>query len=173
MIAELLLKKQSLEAEEAKVRKLQQQLEAAQKVALASRLLIAKMRDQFKLKKERTSKKQQAASNLEEELLRTKSILSATKSRQPMIANNDPGRNSPETESLEDIGSQNQKIVITPSIAEEIKSSLDAKLNKLLSTSKDKKGDVQTKRKLEETSHSSDETVSHNIIINESSCKTL
>ena len=168
MLSELKEKSNSLEVQEAKVRKLQEQLEAAQKVALANRMLVSKVHGRTKIVKENVHKRQLAASNFEEELLRAKSILSAVKRKMPSVGDTGSGKNSPQLESLGSVGNENQKFVITPSISQEIKSSLAAKLNKLSALSKLEK---REKRKLEGTSDSSEETVSYlHVVYSTSSC---
>lgn len=158
MLKELKDKSQSLEVQEANVRKLQQQLEAAQKVTLANRMLVRKLRSHAKMVKETVTKKHLAASNFEEELLRAKSILSAVKRKIPTaVGDTGSGRNSPQLESLGSVGNENQKLMITTTISEQIKSSLATKLNKLSNLSKLENSE---KRKLEGTSDSSEETVS-------------
>lgn len=156
MLRELKDKSQSLETQEANVRKLQQQLEAAQKITLANRMLVSKLRNQAKLVKEKVAKRQSAASNFEEELLRAKSIISAVKRKTPAAGGAGSGRNSPQLESLRSSGNENQKFIITSAISQEIKISLAAKLNKLSNLSK---LENREKRKLEGTSDSSEEMV--------------
>ena len=150
---ELKDKSQSLEAQEANVRKLQQQLEAAQKISLTNRMIVSKLRNQAKLVKEKVTKRESAASNFEEELRRAKSIISAVKRKLPAGGGTGSGRNSPQLESLRSARNENQKFVITSAISHEIKSSLAAKFNKLSNLSKLEKRD---KRKLEGTSDSSE-----------------
>lgn len=158
MLSELIDKKRFLETQEETVRKLQQKLEAAQKVTLANRMLISKLRSKTKLVKERLGEKQLAASNFEEELLRAKSIISAVKRKMPIAGDTGSGRNSPQVESLGSVSNENQKFTVTPSTAHEIKKSLDVKLNKLSSLTK---LENREKRKLEGPSESSsEETVS-------------
>lgn len=158
MLSELINKKQSLEAQEETVRRLQQELEAAQKVTLANRMLVSRLRSKTKLVKERLGEKQLAASNFEEELLRAKSIISAAKRKVPIAGDTGSGRNSPQAESLGSVSNENQKFTITSSTAQEIKNSLDAKLNELSSLTK---LENREKRKLEGASESSsEETVS-------------
>ena len=162
MLSELKEKSHSLEAQEANVRKLQQQLEAAQKIARANRTLISKLSSQAKTVKDRVGKKQLAASNFEEELLRAKSILSVAKRKMPAGGDTGSGRNSPQLDSLNSVGNENQKFMISSVTAQEIKSSLAAKLSKLSSLSKQEN---REKRKLEGNSDSSEETVSCSVLI--------
>lgn len=158
MVTELIDKKRSLAAQEEIVRKLQRELEAAQKVTLANRMLVSRLQSKTKLVKERIGDKQLAASNFEEELLRAKSIISAVKRKMPIAGNTGSGRNSPQVESSASVSNENQKFTITSSTAQEIKNSLDAKLNKLSSSTK---LENREKRKLEGVSESSsEETVS-------------
>ena len=158
MVTELIYKKQSLEAQEEIVHKLQRELEAAQKVTLASRMLVSRLQSKTKLVKERIRDKQQAASNFEEELLRAKSIISAVKRKMPIAGDTGSGRNSPQVESSPSVSNENQKFTITSSTAQGIKNSLDTKLNKLSSLTK---LENREKRKLEGASESSsEETVS-------------
>lgn len=158
MVTELIDKKRSLATQEEIVRKLQQELEAAQKVTLANRLLVSRLQSKTKLVKERIRDKQLAASNFEEELLRAKSIISAVKRKLPIAGDTGSGRNSPQVELLGRVSNENQKFIITSSTAQDIKNSLDAKLNKLSSFTR---LENREKRKLEGTSESSsEETVS-------------
>ena len=158
MLRELIEKKRSLEVQEETVRKLQQELEAAQKVTLANRMLVNKLRSKTKLVKEKFGEKQLAASEFEEELLRAKSIISAAKRKMPVAGDTGSGRNSPQVESLGSVSNENQKFTITPSTAQEIRNSLDLKLNKLSAVTK---LENREKRKLEGASElSSEENVS-------------
>ena len=158
MVTEMTDYKQSLAAQEEIVRKLQRELEAAQKVTLANRMLVSRLQSKTKLVKERIDDKQLAASNFEEDLLRAKSILSAVKRKMPIVGDTGSGRNSPQVESSGSVSNENQKFTITSSTAQEIKNSLDAKLNKLSSLTK---LESREKRKLEGASESSsEETVS-------------
>lgn len=158
MVTELIDKKRSLAAQEEIVRKLQQELEAAQKVTLANRQLVSRLQSKTRLVKERIRDKQLAASNFEEELLRAKSIISAVKRKLPIAGDTGFGRNIPQVELLGSVSNENQKFIITSSTAQDIKNSLDAKLNKLSSLTK---LENREKRKLEGTSESSsEETVS-------------
>ena len=158
MVTEMIDYKQSLAAQEEIVRKLQQELEAAQKVTLANRMLVSRLQSKTKVVKERIEDKQLAASNFQEELLRAKSILSAVKRKMPIAGDTGSGRNSPQVESSGSVSNENQKFTITSSTAQEIKNSLDAKLSKLSSLTK---LDNREKRKLEGASESSsEETVS-------------
>ncbi|KAL9984828.1 hypothetical protein ACROYT_G007164 [Oculina patagonica] len=154
MLSELIDKKRSLEAQEETVRRLQQELEAAQKVTLANRMLVSRLRSKTKLVKERLGEKQLAASNFEEELFRAKSIISAAKRKMPIAGDTGSGRNSPQLESLGSVSNENQKFTITSSTAQEIKNSLDAKFNKLSSLTKPEN---REKRKLEGASETSSE----------------
>lgn len=155
MVTELIDKKRSLAAQEEIVRKLQQDLEAAQKVTLANRMLVSRLQSKTKLIKERLRDKQLVASNFEEELLRAKSIISAVKRKMPIAGDTGSGRNSPQVELSGSVSNENQKFTITSSTAQDIKNSLDAKLNKLSSLTR------LEKRKLEGASESSsEETVS-------------
>lgn len=153
MLRELKDKSQSLEVQEANVHKLQQQLKAAQKITLANRILVTKLRNQAKMVKEKVTKKQVAASNFEEELLRAKSILSALKRKLPPSSDPGSGTNSPQLELLGRTGNENQKFVMS----QEIKSSLSTKLGELSTLSKLENNE---KRKLEGTGDSCEETVS-------------
>ena len=158
MVTEMTDYKQSLAAQEEIVRKLQRELEAAQKVTLANRMLVSRLQSKTKLAKERIEDKQLAASNFEEELLRAKSILSAVKRKMPIVGDTGSGRNSPQVESSGSVSNENQKFTISSSTAQEIKNSLDAKLSKLSSLTK---LENREKRKLEGASESSsEETVS-------------
>ena len=150
-------KSRSLQAQEENVSKLRQQLEAAQKIALANRMLINRLRNQAKAVKEKVGKKQLAASNFEEDLLRAKSILSAVRRKMPDVGDTGSGRNSPQMDSLRGVCNENQKFMITSATAQEIQSSLAAKLDKLSALSK---LENREKRKLEGNSDSSEETVS-------------
>ena len=156
-LGELKEKSRSLQAQEENVRKLRQQLEAAQKIALANRVLINRLRNQAKAVKEKVGKKQLAASNFEEDLLRAKSILSAVRRKMPDVGDTGSGRNSPQMDSLRGVCNENQKFMITSATAQEIQSSLAAKLDKLSALSK---LENREKRKLEGNSDSSEETVS-------------
>ena len=172
LLSELLNKKRSLEAQEENVRKIQQELEAAQRVTLANRMLMSKLRTRTKLVKEKLGKRQLAASNFEEELLRAKSIISAVKRKMPIVGDTGSGRNSPQVESLGNVGNENQKFMISPSAAQDLKNSLEAKLDKLSAFTK---LENREKRKLEASESSSEEAVSllvcllffnvHNIVI--------
>lgn len=153
MLRELKDKSQSLEVQEANVHKLRQQLEAAQKITLANRMLVTKLHNHAKMVKEKVTKKQVAASNFEEELLRAKSILSAMKRKFPPSSDPGSGTNSPQLELLGSTGNENQKFVMS----QEIKSSLAAKMSKLSTLSKLENNE---KRKLEGTGNSSEEMVS-------------
>jgi len=158
MVTELIDKKRSLAAQEEIVRKLQRELEAAQKVTLANRMLVSRLQSKTKLAKERIGDKQLAASNFEEELLRAKSIISAVKRKMHIAGDAGSGRNSPQVESSASVSNENQKFSITSSTAQEIKNSLDVKLNQLSSLTK---LENREKRKLEGASESSsEETVS-------------
>lgn len=158
MVTEMIDYKRSLAAQEEIVRKLQRELEAAQKVTLANRMLVSRLQSKTKVVKERIEDKQLAASNFQEELLRAKSILSAVKRKMPIAGDTGSGRNSPQVESSGSVSNENQKFTITSSVAQEIKNSLDAKLNKLSSLTK---LEYREKRKLEGASESSsEETVS-------------
>lgn len=158
MVTEMIDYKRSLAAQEEIVRKLQRELEAAQKVTLANRMLVSRLQSKTKVVKERIEDKQLAASNFQEELLRAKSILSAVKRKMPIAGDTGSGRNSPQVESSGSVSNENQKFTITSSIAQEIKNSLDAKLDKLSSLTK---LEYREKRKLEGASESSsEETVS-------------
>lgn len=160
LLSELIDKRRSFEAQEENVRKLQQELEAAQKVTLTNRMLVSRLRTKTKLVKDRLGERQLATSNFEEEVLRAKSIISAVKRKMPIAGDTGSGRNSPQVESPgSTVSNENQKFTITSTAAQEIKSSLDAKLNKLSSLTK---LENKEKRKLEPggTGSSSEETVS-------------
>ena len=160
MMKEIKNKTQSLEVQEANVRKLQQELEAAQKVTLANRMLVRKLRSQAKMARGKITERLSAARNFEEELLRAKSILSAAKRKMlsfTTISDTGSGRNSPQPESLNNAGNENQKFIITPELSQEIKSSIAAKLSELSTLSKQEN---REKRRLEGTSDSSEEPVS-------------
>ncbi|XP_068711250.1 zinc finger C3H1 domain-containing protein-like isoform X2 [Montipora foliosa] len=157
MMKDIKNKTQSLEVQEANVRKLQQELEAAQKVTLASRMLVRKLRSQAKMARGKITERLSAARNFEEELLRAKSILSAAKRKMlsfTTISDTGSGRNSPQPESLNNAGNENQKFIITPELSQEIKSSIAAKLSELSTLSKQEN---REKRRLEGTSDSSEE----------------
>lgn len=138
------------------MRKLQKELEAAQKVSLANKMLMNKLRSRTKLVKDRLGKRQLAASTFEEELLRAKSIISAVKRKMPMAGEAGSGRNSPQMEPLGNVSNENQKFTISPTAAWEIKNSLEAKFEKLSTFIKQ---DTTEKRKLEASESFSEATL--------------
>ena len=156
-MSELLQRKHSLAAQEENVRKLQKELEAAQKVSLANKIFMNKLRSRTKLVKDRLGKRQLASSSFEEELLRAKSIISAVKRKMPMAGEAGSGRNSPQVELLGNVSNENQKFTISPAAAWEIKNSLEAKLEKLSTFTKQ---EITMKRKLDVSESSSEGIVS-------------
>ena len=157
MLRELKDKNKSLQVQETNVRKLQQQLEAALKIRLANRTLVQKLGIQVKMAKEKFAKRSSAASDFEEELLRAKSILSAAKQKMHAVNDTGSGRSTPPTESSSSVCKENKTFtIITPTISQEIKSSIAAKLADLSTLFK---LENTRKRKLEGTDDSSEEKI--------------
>lgn len=127
------------------------------KSRLPTEMLVRKLRSQAKMARGKITERLSAARNFEEELLRATSILSASTRKMlsfTTISDTGSGRNSPQPESLNNAGNENQKFIITPELSQEIKSSIAAKLSELSTLSKQEN---REKRRLEGTSDSSEE----------------